>query len=94
MHQSDDAQRQAAKTAEVLRDAGLCVIVHAGSSGFKSQFKRADASGAIAAVIFGDDEVKAGTASVKWLRGQQVGETSQQEAVPLDRLVEVLKAGV
>lgn len=94
VHQSDEAQRLAATTAELLRDAGLCVIVHAGSSGFKSQFKRADASGAGAAVIFGDDEVKSRTASVKWLRAQQAGETAQQETVPLDRLVEVLKAKV
>jgi len=93
-HQSDEAQRQAALTAEKLRDAGLCVIVHAGSSGFKSQFKRADASGASVAVIFGDDEVKSRTASVKWLRAQQDGETAQQETIPLDRLVEVLKARV
>src|SRR3546814_907648 len=51
VHQSDAAQRTAAQVAEQLRDAGLSVIVHAGSAGFKSQFKRADASGAPVAEI-------------------------------------------
>lgn len=94
VHQSDAAQRKAAQLAELLRDAGLCVIVHAGSSGFKSQFKRADASGACVAVILGDEELAAGAASVKWLRQQHAGQPAQQETVPMDRLVDVLKAKV
>jgi len=93
-HQSDAAQRQAAQTAEELRDAGLDVIVHAGSSGFKSQFKRADASGAVVAVIFGDDELAARTASIKWLRPGKIPAQSQQETIPLDRLVQELKQRV
>ncbi|EKU30946.1 histidyl-tRNA ligase [Alcaligenes sp. HPC1271] len=40
IHQGEAAQRKASLLAEQLRDAGLQVIVHAGSSGFKSQFKR------------------------------------------------------
>jgi len=93
VHQSDAAQRQASRVAESLRDAGLCVIVHAGSSGFKSQFKRADASGAQAAVILGEAELAAGAASVKWLR-QASDAYAQQETVPVERLVDVLKTKV
>ena len=68
VHQGEQAQRKAAQLAEDLRDAGLRVIVHAGSAGFKAQFKRADASGAVAAVIIGGNELEAGAAGVKWLR--------------------------
>jgi histidyl-tRNA synthetase len=94
IHQGDQAQRAAARVAENLRDAGLRVIVHAGSSGFKSQFKRADASGAQVAVILGGDELAAEAASVKWLRESLIAEQPQQETVPLDRLVEELKSRV
>ena len=91
VHQGDAAQRLAARVGEQLRDAGLSVLVHAGSSGFKSQFKRADASGARVAVILGSDEVAAGAASVKFLRTDAAGEAAQQQ-VPLDRLADVLKS--
>lgn len=91
VHQGEAAQRLAARVGEQLRDAGLSVIVHAGSSGFKSQFKRADASGARVAVILGSDEVAAGTASVKLLRTDVAGEAAQQQ-VALDRLADVLKS--
>jgi len=101
VHQSDAAQRAASRVAERLRDAGLCVIVHAGSTGFKAQFKRADASGAQAAVILGEAELAAGTASVKWLRqGVYAGRNGQddgappQETVGLDRLADVLRAKI
>jgi histidyl-tRNA synthetase len=91
VHQGADAQRLAVRVAEQLRDAGLSVIVHAGAAGFKSQFKRADASGARVAVILGADELAAGTASVKPLRADVSGEQAQQQ-VPLAQLAEVLKS--
>lgn len=94
IHQGEAAQRRIALLAEELRDAGLRVIVHAGSAGFKSQFKRADASGAKAAVILGDDELASGQASVKWLREADAGEQPQQESVGFDRLTTVLKQRV
>lgn len=90
VHQGDDAQRQAAQLAESLRDAGMRALVHAGSTGFKSQFRRADASGAIAAVVIGGDELAARAATVKWLRGDAQGD-SQQESVAFDQLVHHLK---
>mgnify|MGYP002353250404 CR=1 FL=1 len=70
-------------------DAGLSVIVHAGSAGFKSQFKRADASGARVAVILGADEVASQTASVKFLRAEGQGDSAQQQ-VPLAKLADAL----
>jgi histidyl-tRNA synthetase len=94
VHQSQAAQRKAARVAEQLRDAGLSVIVHAGSASFKSQFKRADASGATVAVILGDDEIKAGGASIKWLRADGTQTQAQQQTVPLDELVDELKQRV
>src|SRR3546814_8187127 len=81
-------------SSDLLRDAGLQVIVHAGSAGFKSQFKRADASGAQLAVILGADELASQTASVKWLRERAGDDKPQQEAIPLDRLVTELKLKV
>lgn len=94
IHQGDAAQRMAAKVAESLRDAGLNVIVHAGSAGFKSQFKRADASGATVAVILGDDELASGSASIKWLRQEAVPDQAQQQTLSLDKLVAELKLKV
>ena len=41
-----------------LRDAGHAVVLNAGGGSFKSQMKRADASGARYALIVGDDEAQ------------------------------------
>ncbi|MDV2114732.1 histidine--tRNA ligase [Alcaligenes faecalis] len=92
VHQGEAAQRKASLLAEQLRDAGLQVIVHAGSSGFKSQFKRADASGAQVAVILGDDELQKEQASVKWLRAADGAE--QQQSVDFSELASVLSARI
>ncbi|NML48099.1 histidine--tRNA ligase [Ramlibacter sp. G-1-2-2] len=58
---------------EQLRAAGVRVQQHAGGAdgpgSFKSQFKKADASGARFALIFGGDELAQGQVSVKPLRG-------------------------
>lgn len=91
VHQGEQAQRLAARVGEQLRDAGFSVIVHAGATGFKQQFKRADASGARVAVILGADEVAAQTASIKFLRVEAQGDCAQQQ-VPLNQLADVLKS--
>lgn len=91
VHQGEMAQRRAAILAEGLRDMGISTIVHAGSGSFKSQFKRADTSGAQIAVILGDDELASGVASVKMLRAEQSSEALSQQQVPLDHLVVFLK---
>lgn len=94
IHQSEAAQRMSATLAEQLRDAGLRVIVHAGSSGFKSQFKRADASGAAVAVIIGEQEHMNNQVSIKWLRADLIENEVQQETIPANRLVDAIKQKV
>lgn len=92
VHQGDAAQRQAMLLAEQLRDCGVRVLVHAGSTGFKSQFKRADASGAVAAVILGENEIQEKTASVKWLRADDAARP--QESLAFDQLATYLHSKV
>ena len=50
------------QVAEALRAAGVAVLMHAGGrpGSMKSQFKRADASGARYALVFGADELARG----------------------------------
>jgi histidyl-tRNA synthetase len=61
-------------TLEALRATGVSVQMHAGGGSFKSQFKKADASGARYALVFGSDELARGEVTVKPLRdgGEQV----------------------
>jgi histidyl-tRNA synthetase len=56
------------QVVETLRAAGIAVQLHAGGGSMKSQFKKADASGARCALIFGADELSRGEVSVKPLR--------------------------
>ena len=97
VHQGEAASRLAMRVAEGLRTVGLDVILHcAGASAaasFKSQMKRADASGAAFAVILGDDEVAANEATVKPLvRTASTNgiSRSEQMRVPLDALAVML----
>ena len=91
VHQGDAARTVAFTVSESLRSAGLDVVMHAGGGGFKAQFKRADASGAEFAVVIGDDEAAARTATVKALRGADVERgAGQQRSVPLDALPDYL----
>jgi histidyl-tRNA synthetase len=90
VHQGEDAQMRAFILAERLRDAGLDVVLHcatpSGAGSFKSQMKKADASGAAFAVILGEDEIANNVAAVKSLRGE-AGE-AQQASVPFDAVVD------
>jgi histidyl-tRNA synthetase len=60
------------RTLQQLREAGVRVQMHAatvdGLGSFKSQFKRADNSGATYALIFGADELARGEVTLKSLR--------------------------
>ena len=56
------------RVAEALREAGFAIVQHAGEGSFKSQMKKADASGAWTALIVGDDEMRADEISFKPLR--------------------------
>ena len=74
VHQGEAAARTAFGTAASLRQMGLSVVLHCGGSegagSFKSQMKKADAANASFAIIIGDNEVEAGTLSIKSLRGE------------------------
>ncbi|MCF8208525.1 MAG: histidine--tRNA ligase [Rhodoferax sp.] len=76
----------AMRCAQDLRALGVRALLHASASGatdsMKSQFKKADASGARFALIFGADEVAQGQVVLKSLR-DGAGEQSLQ---PLDKL--------
>ena len=79
--------------AERLRSAGVDVLMHASSDGlpasFKSQMKKADASGALYAVIIGEDELNEQFAQIKDLR-----QTGSQNKVAfedvLDKVIDLL----
>ena len=68
LHQGEGTLEVAFTIADALRGAGHMVVMNAGGGSFKSQMKRADASGAWLALIVGEDEVRAGEVSVKALR--------------------------
>jgi histidyl-tRNA synthetase len=69
---SAEMMTTAMTTCETLRAAGVNVLMHAAGAeswgGMKSQFKRADASGARFALIFGADELARGEVALKSLR--------------------------
>ena len=79
-----------AKACRSLRQVGCQVWMHAateqGQGSMKSQFKRADGSGAKFALIFGEDELARGVVSVKSLRSSADGAVVQQVEVELAAL--------
>jgi histidyl-tRNA synthetase len=95
LHQGGATFDAALRSAEALRDAGLDVILHAGEASLKSQMKKADASGALYALIVGDEELSTDSVTVKALRASDPAEPyAQQQRVPAaqlaERLIEVL----
>ncbi len=86
VHGGEASSALAWRAAEALRDAGLAVVLNAGGGSFKSQMKKADASGARYALIVGEDESASGLVSVKPLR-----EAGEQRAVALAALADELK---
>lgn len=88
MAMGEDALQRALVLAEVLRDdeSHWSVIVNTMGGGFKSQFKKADKSGARLALILGDDEMQQDTIGIKDLRhaGEQVN-------IPQNELCQYIK---
>ena len=82
VHAGERGSSLARRVAETLRDHGASIVLNAGGGSFKSQMKRADASGARLAVIVGDDEASANSIGIKPLR-----EGGDQVVVPLQDLV-------
>jgi len=78
--------------AERLRDAlpGLRLLVHCGGGSFKSQFRRADRSGARLALIIGEEEAAAGQVAVKDLRSEAEQATLSEQQV-IARLRDLLQ---
>ena len=74
------------KCAESLRDEGFNVVLHCGGGSFKSQMKKADATGAHYAMIIGDDEVNAQEVTIKPLRAP-----IEQASVKLDRVTDLIR---
>jgi histidyl-tRNA synthetase len=79
----EESQRQGLILAERLRDQipGLRLLTNCGGGSFKSQFKKADRSGARYALVIGEDELVRGVAGVKPLR-----DNSDQQEIALDDL--------
>ena len=72
----------AMRCLQTLRGHGVAVQMHASAGGegmgsMKSQFKRADGSGARFALIFGADELAAGEVTLKALRDGTGAQTRQ-----------------
>lgn len=77
------------QTLQALRAAGVSVQMHAsatadGMGSMKSQFKRADGSGARFALIFGAAELLQGCVAVKPLRGEKTEAAQAQTLQPLN----------
>jgi len=82
------AERQGPVVAETLRETlpFLRLQVNCGGGSFKSQFKRADRSGASLVLILGDDEVENRTVAIKPMREQ-----GEQVICPQEELAESLR---
>ena len=75
---------QVAPVLEALRSAGVAVQAHAGGGSMKSQFKRANQSGARWALVFGSDELARRELTLKDLREADVPQAPRA----LDRVAE------
>lgn len=86
----EKAQAKGLILAEQWRSAvsGLRLMTHCGGGSIKSQFKKADKSGAQIALVLGDDEIEQEMVSVKVLRGDR---DQQQKTLELKVLPEWLK---
>ena len=69
-----------------LRAAGVTTILHCGGGSFKSQFKKADASGAAWACVIGDSEAQQGQVTLKPLRTE-----SGQQTLALPAAIDFIK---
>ena len=85
------ALERALPTIETLRAAGISVQMHAGGGSMKSQFRRADASGARYALIFGDDELSRGEVGWKDLRDASAVQLTQPLAGMADWAAALLR---
>jgi len=78
-----DVSNAAAVLADNLRNdcPSLRIESHCGGGSFKSQIKKADKSGAVVALILGEQEVASSTVGVKYLRQEHIQETVVQDSL-------------
>ncbi|QQD17116.1 histidine--tRNA ligase [Spongiibacter nanhainus] len=88
----EEAEVAGLTVAEQLREAlpALRVVLNCGGGSFKSQFKKADRSGARYAVVIGEDELSRGEVALKPLR--EAG--AEQQSVALAGLTDTLAAAL
>jgi histidyl-tRNA synthetase len=84
-----DVQSVAMQLAERIRNElpFIRLMVNCGGGNFKSQFKKADKSGADIALILGEDEAKAGKLAFKFLR-----EEVEQQTLSFDEAINLLQS--
>jgi histidyl-tRNA synthetase len=82
---SEDARATVETTVRRLREAGLAALYDLDGRSLKAQFKSADRVRARYAVVFGDEELASGEATIKVLA------TGEQSRVSTDRLEERLR---
>ena len=84
----EEAERRGLVLAEELREAlpALKLVMHCGGGNFKSQFKRADKTGAKVALILGETEMLDGSIGVKPLRAGG----GEQSRIPVSELIPLL----
>jgi histidyl-tRNA synthetase len=87
----DNVTRPGMVLAESLREAFPLanIQMNIGGGSFKSQFKKADKSGAAYAIVLGDQEVEQKIAAVKPLR-----DGAEQETIAWDDLVDYMQARI
>ncbi len=85
---NEEAILKALVMAESIRNAhpSLDVITNTAGGGFKSQFKKADKSGARLALILGEDEIAREYVSIKDLRTE-----IEQVSIPMSKINEFLQ---
>lgn len=85
----DAAEIKALQLVEQVRDQlpNLRILVNAGAGSFKSQFKKADKSGALYALILGEDELLNQNIGLKNLRQE-----SEQQTIAWSALADTLKS--
>jgi len=87
------AERQGVVLAEILRDRlpQLRLVTNCGGGSFKSQFKKADKSGAVLALIIGDQEADNGTVNIKWLRDEHHEQQTVLQVAVADAIAQALQ---
>ncbi len=83
----ESAEKSGIMLSEKLRDSvpNLRLQMHCGGGSFKSQMKKADRSGAVMALIIGDNEILNNEVTIKYLR-----EDNPQQTVKLDEICDFL----